>query len=127
MSEDTSIVSRRFIDRHLKKSDNRFFKTDDPAFPFWEQFIMDHKELIKENSVTHTIDSNKMHDVKFRLYQYMREQRYETSYIWIILFVNDIIDETNFVNLTSILIPKIEFIRDLYKQFISYYQKYTKD
>lgn len=83
----------------------------------WEIFVIDHKDIIKANSRTYTLSADVMSLHKYNLERWLRYETIPQELISIVLFINDIDTNMNFINITDILVPDLSYIISLYTQY----------
>lgn len=106
----------------LTNSLNNYNDTD----PKWRQFIDDHKAYLIANSQIQTISSSFMQGYTYALERYLRSISYKTSCTWIILLINNLVNNLAFTNnIGSLLIPPFQLIEDLYTTYLTAQQTGT--
>jgi len=83
----------------------------------WERFVIDHRDYLLENSITRMISSAYMNQYQHNLKGYIRSINLDESVIWIIRFLNNLPTDREFKNISSIYIPSMQTIIDLYEQY----------
>jgi len=79
----------------------------------WVQFIKDHKDYIKSNSERMLIPTGTMNAFKYKPMTFLTTKGISYDKMWIVLFINDIVDPINFTNRLAIYIPRDQLIYDL--------------
>lgn len=115
-----------FVERLKEKHKNLLFKTDDENYSLWKQFVIDHLDLIKAKSEYTEFSEQTMYHLKYRLKNYLNRLGYNQDMIWIIYLLNNIDNETDFINLPGIYIPNYQYLKNLLKDFNSYILSYNK-
>lgn len=87
----------------------------------WKIVVHDHKEYIKRNSHVYPTNVEEIHTYRYRPIQYLNEKHGITrEYVWIVLFINDIVSAREFAgNIQYLYIPQIEIIDKLFNSYRS--------
>jgi hypothetical protein len=91
--------------------------------PAWIKYVKDHRGVILESVVVQTIPPEKMHPNKYRCSSLLHELGYDEALSWIVIWLNQIDNNRNFIDLVSIKIPDIETIKTLRAQFDTFNAK----
>lgn len=93
--------------------------TYDQANEDYRVYIQDHKSLIIKNSTLASITLEEMEQYRYIPAMYLKEvHEIDRKYLWIFLYINDIIYVTDFNDLIStVRIPDIEYIDNLLSIF----------
>lgn len=83
----------------------------------WEIFVIDHKEIIKENSRIYELSADVMAMHRYNLERWLRYEKLPQELAPIVLFINDITSNLNFVNLSEIYVPDLNYIISLYTKY----------
>lgn len=83
----------------------------------WVQYVRDHRQFLLKASVARTITSEDMFIYQYRLADYLRKLHQDPSSTWIVMYLNQIDSDVNFMNLTSILVPDITELSNMYAQY----------
>ena len=102
-----------------------YWNTNDPNFYLFKQFIIDHKDLIKENSEIHNFTVEEMYFQRYKLTEYLMSLGLGPDLTWIVLWINDLNDQTEFKDLLNILVPDRKYMQDLIKYYYQYIRDYT--
>lgn len=86
----------------------------------WRFFVMDHRRHILSNSTVEELNETEVHIHEFRPYDYLKTKGYPLGALWIVLWLNDISNETKFSNIKSIYLPKLDYLDNLRKEYITY-------
>lgn len=90
------------------------------AYEDWRVYIHDHKDLIIDNSVKYTLKPEDMEQYLHRPELYLREVHGITAlkYIWIFMFINELITDIDFNHLNNTLyVPDTKYIDKLLNIF----------
>lgn len=93
----------------------------------WVLFVKDHRSEILKNSAQYFITYNDQNTYKYRLYSYLVETNINVELLWIILWLNQLDTEMDFVNVDSLFIPSDKYIGELYQQYRSCKSKFNKE
>lgn len=86
----------------------------------WVQFIRDHKQYILNKCTTKEVDVYYMLKYKYRPTHFMLDNNYQWQMTWIMMFINDIPNESYFnENITSLKMFEASLIIDLYRIYES--------
>lgn len=83
----------------------------------WELFIKDHRRHILERSTIIYLTNDLMTRYEYHLRWFLEDNRIDTNMYWIIMYINNIKMESEFVNIDRLYIPDINQIKELRKQF----------
>lgn len=89
----------------------------------WVHFIQDHKNYLISNSETIVISENISNLYKYRPVDFLKSISVSFDMIWIIQFINDILEPMNFVNKSHIYKPTVKTISDLKIRYNTYFKK----
>lgn len=93
----------------------------------WVRFIADHRRNIIETASTHLIDNDDKNRFKYSLFEYLQEKQIDTRIMWIVQWLNDLPSQKDFINVSSIIIPNINYIENLYRSYRSYKANLKKE
>lgn len=85
----------------------------------WVEYIRDHYTTIVNTGGWIALDKFKHNTMKYRLEDFLQEEGMDTSIAWIILLINQLGSNINFINLTKLLLPDMKVIRRLREQYVS--------
>ena len=91
-------------------------ETDDTD-PDWRNMVRDYKTQIIDNSVQYQVSLSLMDAVAYNSAKFLRYISAKSSLRWIMLYINDIHTDINFINLTTIYVPNSGYIDDLYTTY----------
>lgn len=83
----------------------------------WVHFVRDHYNRIRRKAVFITIDPYKMHEVHYRLTDFLMEYNIPSEADWIVLMLNQLSSEKDFINLKWMFLPDMQDIQDLREEF----------
>jgi len=85
----------------------------------WELYVKDHRELIIENSSTIQITADNMRKYQFRLETFLYDKNLDIDYrmTWIVLWLNQLNSNLDFVDLSSLIVPNRSYILRLYEKY----------
>lgn len=102
--------------RDLLRKKQSDMDDNDPA---WAQFIKDHRDEIVAKATRRRLTPDAMNVVKYDLRRYLRSIRYNENLYWIVLYINTIDSDADFIKISDILVPNETQISDLRNIFIS--------
>lgn len=82
----------------------------------WVQFVRDHQDELIASSIPKAISIEHMHKVRYRPMTYLTEENIPVGHLWIFLMINRLLNSNEFVGLSTLLIPNIEYIVELYEK-----------
>lgn len=85
----------------------------------WVHFVKDNYKLLVETGGWLSLDKFKHNSMKYRLEDFLREEFIDPSIAWIILLINQLGSNIDFVNLDRLLVPDIKVLRRLREQYVS--------
>lgn len=85
----------------------------------WVQFVRDHYTYLRNKSTPKIMSSVDMSITKYRIHEILAEMGMSPSVIWIVLLINQLPSENDFVDLTAILIPDMATIEQLHSTYNS--------
>lgn len=83
----------------------------------WVQFIKDHFYHIKQRSTLVELDPFKHNSLKYRMSDFLMENNIPTEMSWIVLFINQLGSDSDFHDITTMLIPDVTDIKHLREVF----------
>lgn len=92
----------------------------DDTDPEWLLFIKDHRQQILEDSTIVYLDGNTIGRYEYKLRWFLEDNKINTDLIWIILELNNVKMETEFVNLDKLYIPDRSMLIMLRKQYVQF-------
>lgn len=92
----------------------------------WVQFVTDHLTRIRRNSNWLELDADRHNTMRYRLEDFLKEQYIDTNLTWLILILNQLGSNKEFVNLSRLLIPDMDYMNRLKKQYISISSTFDK-
>ena len=105
-------------------SDKLTYKTSseglDDTDPEWLLFIKDHRKQILEESTVVYLTGSQMGRYEYHLRWFLEDNKINTDLIWIILELNNVKMETEFVNIDKLYIPDRSMLINLRKQYIQF-------
>lgn len=108
-----------------EKDDSRLIKLlmtqenlafDDPDEEY-RRYLRDHREhILMTSEVVHFTDTdNALY--QYAPSQYLRNKRYPVTFMWYVLWLNQIRSCQYFTNITSLYLPNTEYINTLYARY----------
>lgn len=92
----------------------------------WVKFIQDHKEYIKTQSNRRRLTINEISVYRHRVKEFIIVQSLcEYELIWILLLINDMLDNISLENKTLLYVPSKDIIDDLRKKYTTFVGKQT--
>lgn len=85
----------------------------------WMNYVIDHRDLIIQNSVQTPVDPQMMSQYRFRPHAFLDHLRVPRHFHWIVKFINHINHSIQFVGHRDILIPNTGYIQKLYEQYVT--------
>lgn len=103
------------LDALFEKTQSSTFSDDQGP---WRQYILDHLDNIRKTSETFVLDGPLMNLYRFdlRRFLYDKMNRHE-DLTWIVLLINDIPSELEFVNIDNLIVPTDSLITKLYHSY----------
>lgn len=92
---------------------NRYNASD----PNWRQYVLDHRKHILEKSTLIAVDPNLMNTYTYRIRDFLTKINTDASVDWIVLYINQLFVNDNFVDIAKLYIPDIGYIDKLYTQY----------
>lgn len=92
----------------------------DDTDPEWMLFIKDHRKHILEESTIVYLTDSQIGRYEYKLRWFLEDNKIATDLIWIILELNNVKMETEFINLDKLFIPDRNFIISLRKKYIQF-------
>lgn len=92
----------------------------DDTDPEWILFIKDHRQQILEDSAIIYLTGSQMSRYEHKLRWFLQDNKISTDLIWIILELNNVKMETEFVNLDKLYIPDRSMLVTLRKKFTQF-------
>lgn len=92
---------------------NRYNASD----PNWRQYVIDHRQLILNNSTDIPVDPNLMNTYTYRIRDFLTKINTDPAIDWIVLYINQLFTNENFVDVKKLFIPSVSFIDKLYMQY----------
>lgn len=83
----------------------------------WVQYVHDHLNLIKQKAIPIEIDIFKSNELQYRLNDFLRENNYPISIGWIVVLINQLPSENNFVGLSNLYVPDMAHLSYLRETF----------
>jgi hypothetical protein len=75
-------------------------------------YLFDHYKEMLANSEKRIITIDEQAEYKYRLRMYLKFIQYPHQFTWYILWLNDLDTEFNFVNVSSLMLPKQNYIEN---------------
>lgn len=87
--------------------------------PEWELYVKDHRDLILENSSTIQIAADDMRKYMYCLEAFLYDKNLDIDYrmTWIVLWLNQLGSNLEFRDLSSLIIPKRNYLLMLYEKY----------
>lgn len=88
----------------------------------WRQFVLDHRVNIKEQSTPWTLTPGMYNQCAYDLRRWMREININESIYWIVMIINGLDSDMDFVEGTlpnQIWVPSETVIGDLYNSYLT--------
>lgn len=89
--------------------------------PLWVQFVMDHRKAIISRAGEQNIDLITANQYDRRLYEYLKKFNIPYGVLWIVLEINQMDNEMDFTNMSSILLPSMDHLQKLRALFKNLY------
>ena len=86
----------------------------------WFQFVQDHYNELKQSATLQTISPEIMYQYRYSLESYLRHINKNINIAWIVLILNGLDSNMDFVDVKSILIPTDSALSDLYNSYINF-------
>lgn len=83
----------------------------------WVHFLHDHFKRIRLKATYIEINSYQMHEMHYRLNDFLAEYNIPQEADWIVLLINQLQSEKDFKNLTWIYLPDMTDIEELREEF----------
>lgn len=83
----------------------------------WVVFVLDHLELIKQNSQRISIDSAIIDRYKYKFEHFLRDNNCTQAINWIAYLVNDLAAYEEFTLKSVIFIPDVSYLNLLYRKY----------
>lgn len=88
----------------------------------WKRFCVDFKDVLVESASIVIVEPHDMFVYKYDLRGYMNHLDVSREYvgtIGIVMMINDIANEYSFHDKKSILIPSLDTVQSVYKQYLN--------
>ena len=96
---------------------NHLYDNDDYL---WVQFLRDHYQIIRaEHSGKMYIDKVDMNTYRYRLQDYLENNKIPQSFMWFILELNGMNNEFEFRDMDYLIMPDAGYISNLYELYRS--------
>jgi len=92
----------------------------------WVHYVRDNLHVIMATSEWMELDPFKHNSMKYRLEDFMLEERLSPSIAWILLLINQLGSNLDFIGLTRLRIPDITTIKELRSQYVSVRSNYNE-
>ena len=92
----------------------------DDSNPKWVMFIKDHYDLLLFNSTVYELTPDKMNIFKYRPRDLMVDLNLNPDITWVVLYLNNLQDVSDFVGIESLHIPSLDYINTLRTRFETY-------
>lgn len=99
---------------------NDYMSKYNQSYDDWRIYIQDHKQLIIDNSIKYTISPEDMEQYLYRPELYLKEVHNikELKYIWIFMFINELVSDMDFNQLNNtVYVPDTGYIAKLLSTF----------
>lgn len=84
----------------------------------WRRFIEDHRTTLLSTAIDHVIEAETMLRYRYRLEMFVTDElSLPSGHAWIIGWLNGITGITGFTDVTSLKVPDVNTITDLYSLF----------
>lgn len=83
----------------------------------WVQYISDHYSKLMDKAQTIPLDIVVHNTMRYRLNDFLRENNYPVSIAWIVLMLNKLNSENEFVNLNKLIVPDMSQLEKLKEEF----------
>jgi len=83
----------------------------------WVTFVIDHIDVIRENSTTISIDASTRDRYAYKFEHFMRDNGCSSNIVWIARMLNDVTMYEDFTKHDTIVIPSISHINALYRNY----------
>ena len=83
----------------------------------WVHFVKDHLRRCRLNAVYVSIDPYQMHDMHYRLADFLREHNVPVEVDWLVLLLNQMDSEKDFNNLKWLFLPDMNDLQELREEF----------
>ena len=85
----------------------------------WVHFIRDNLQTIMDSSVWYEVDPFKLNSKKYRLEDFLRDEDISYDTAWIVLILNQLGSNMDFIGLKRIRIPSDTVLKQLRTQYTS--------
>lgn len=85
----------------------------------WVHFVRDNQQAIIDSSTWYELDPYKLNTLKYRLEDFLVEENILTSVAWIVIMINQLGSNADFIGLSRIRLPNMDFISELRTQYNS--------
>jgi|SRR5574344_770736 hypothetical protein len=75
-------------------------------------YLFDHYREMLANSDKKVISIDEQAEYKYRLRMYLKYIKYPEAFTWYILWLNDLDTEFNFVSVSSLMLPKQNYVEN---------------
>ena len=83
----------------------------------WVHFVRDHFKRLRLKAVFITINPYQMHEMHYRLNDFLREYNIPVEADWIVLMLNQMQSEKDFDHLTWMYLPDMTDLQELREEF----------
>lgn len=83
----------------------------------WVQYVRDHFAVLVKSAVKQTLEPYQHYAMTYRLEDWLGEQNIPKEMAWIVLYINQLSDASDFKELTEIMIPNLTLLEQLKQQF----------
>jgi len=92
----------------------------------WAQYVRDNLDTILASASWTELDPFTHNSMKYRLEDFLKDERLDPSIAWIVLIINQLGSNLDFIGLSRIKIPDIAVIRRLRSQYVSVRSNYNR-
>ncbi len=89
--------------------------SNDRFFPV----ILDHIDYLKANSTPHLLTPEKAYVCQYDVQRFLNDIKYRAQYAWIVLLINDIRSDLEFLGPRVLYIPNEEAIKKIWDRVIT--------
>lgn len=83
----------------------------------WATYARDHRAYLIRTSTTRTISGDYLRPHEYNLESYLFSINFDESAAWIVRFINGIKSNADFTAITSLRVPDISVIKQLYRLY----------
>lgn len=83
----------------------------------WVQYVRDHYKRLRSKAYFVDIDQFKMNSLHYRLEDFLSEHNVPIEVNWIVLYLNQLNSEADFIHLTALFLPDMEDLEAMREEF----------